>query len=76
MLFLLGQTIFDLYYAVYFHTGASPLVHKGQHASVGLEFDCVELLSGIDAQFLGAQSVPVLNPPQDGAGGQNGPDHL
>ena len=54
MLFLLGQTIFDLDYAVYFHTGASPLVHKGQHASVGLEFDCVELLSGIDAQFLGA----------------------
>jgi hypothetical protein len=73
---LFGQTIFDLYDAVDLHAGAGPLVHKGQHTSIGFEFDCVELLSGVNTQFLGAQTVPVLNPPHDGTGGHDRPDNL
>jgi hypothetical protein len=76
MFLLFGQTVFDLYDAVNLHTGAGPLIHKGQHACIGLELDCVELLSGVNAQFLGAQAIPILNPPHDSTGGQDGPDHL
>jgi hypothetical protein len=54
MLLLFGQAIFDLRYAIDLHASTRPFIHERQHAGIRFELDCVELLSGVDAQFLGA----------------------